>query len=196
LILQDGVNSYAGTSDTSIKSASQTTNFGTATTIEVNGGSSDIGALIKWNLSSIPAGSTVQSVKITLNITDASTQSYSIYELKHAWVESTATWKIWTTSQNWQTAGAAGANDRGTTALGTVVATPVGSGTTTLNASESPSYKNWINTASSNNGFILRTTRPRQTTSSSAPARRPQSASGPRSKLRILRRSRLAYVEK
>jgi hypothetical protein len=152
---QDGVNSYAGTTDTHIKNGSQNTNFGTATAIEVAGGNADTGALIKWNLSSIPAGSTIQSVKITLNVTDASTQSYNIYDVKRAWVESTATWKIWNTGQNWQTNGAEGANDRGSTSLGTVIATPVGSRTTTLNAAGIAVVQSWVNNSATNNGFIF-----------------------------------------
>ncbi|HET9933276.1 MAG TPA: hypothetical protein VFQ35_21375, partial [Polyangiaceae bacterium] len=55
---------YAGTNDTSLKQASATTNFGSQTTLYVDGddGSGvDLSTLISWSLSGIPAGSVVQS---------------------------------------------------------------------------------------------------------------------------------------
>jgi len=152
---QDGVNGYAGTRDTCIKNGSQTTNFGNDPTFEFNCGNTDIGALIKWDLSAIPAGSTIQSVQITLEVTNASTQTFTIYELKRAWVETGANWKAWASGSNWQTAGASGANDRGSTSLGTVVCNATGSRTTTLNASGIALVQNWINNPSTNNGFTF-----------------------------------------
>jgi len=59
---QDGVlptSSYAGTSDASIKQATASTNYGSATSLEADGDASggvDKSGLIKWTLSGIPAG--------------------------------------------------------------------------------------------------------------------------------------------
>src|SRR5262245_27771905 len=73
---QDGVlpsSSYAGTTDASIKQASASTNFGSAATLEADGddgGGVDKSAVVRWELSGIPAGSIVQSASITMRITD------------------------------------------------------------------------------------------------------------------------------
>ena len=47
-------------------------------------------ALLRWDISSIPAGVTVKSATITLNITTTSSQTYQLYELKQNWTESGA----------------------------------------------------------------------------------------------------------
>ncbi|MCI0692430.1 hypothetical protein L0337_10560, partial [candidate division KSB1 bacterium] len=53
---QDGVGGYTGTRDTKLVSGSPTTNYGTASAVELDG-SPDISALVSWDLTSIPAGS-------------------------------------------------------------------------------------------------------------------------------------------
>lgn len=64
---QNGVlptSSYAGNTDSSIKQATATTNYGTAISLEADGddGSGvDKSALLRWTLSGIPVGSIVQS---------------------------------------------------------------------------------------------------------------------------------------
>jgi len=153
---QDGVNAYAGTRDTHIKggtTSTQNKNFNTATNVEICG-SPDTAALLKWDLSAIPAGSTVQSVTLNLYITDASTQSFPLYDLKCDWVENGATWKAFATGSNWLVAGAAGALDRGATSLAALKVTPTGSQTTTLNAAGIAAVQNWINAPAANFGFI------------------------------------------
>ncbi|MGA7304143.1 MAG: hypothetical protein WBW88_04685, partial [Rhodothermales bacterium] len=50
---QQGLNSYAGALDTKIKSDAPTTNFGSTADIEIDG-SPDYGALLYWDVSSIP----------------------------------------------------------------------------------------------------------------------------------------------
>ena len=114
---QDGVGGYTGTRDTKLMSQDPTTNFGTAVTMEIDG-SPDRSSLLYWDLASIPPGSIVDSVDVTLNITNGTTQNYEFYESLRPWVESEATWNQYASGQSWQVAGADGSLDRGTTVFG------------------------------------------------------------------------------
>ena len=93
---QDGVtptSGYEGTRDTKIKADAQDTNFGSDTELEADG-SPDYATLLKWDLSSLPASSTVLSAEVTIEIFNTSPDSYEIYEMKQDWVEDEATsWK-------------------------------------------------------------------------------------------------------
>ena len=105
---QDGVapnNAYNGTRDTKIKSDEPTTIFGSDTELEVDG-DPDRSVILKWNVSSLPPGSSVHSASITLEVTNASTDSYEIYEMKQDWVEGEADWSQYRSGNTWQTAGA------------------------------------------------------------------------------------------
>jgi hypothetical protein len=157
---QDGMfptTSYAGTTDTDLRSNSAGTNFGTANPMVANG-SPDQSTVIRWDLSQLPQlGTAVQSVSLTLSIADGSTQTYEIYEMKRDWSESQATWDA-NAGGNWQVAGAQGTDgpspDRGTTVLGTLTG---GSGTQTfaLNAAGVAVVQGWIQNPSTNFGFII-----------------------------------------
>jgi len=160
---QNGVyptTSYAGNIDTAIMENAPTTNYGNAATITVDGdepsaSSKDAYGLLKWDVSAIPTGKTVTSASITINVSDVTASpGYTLYELKRNWSESTATWNLYS-STAWETAGAKGANDRGTTALGTATPTATGQYTINLNSAGVALVQNWINNPASNNGFIL-----------------------------------------
>src|SRR5688572_7948303 len=116
---QNGVSptsAYAGTDDGTIRQASAGTNYGTASTCEADGddGSGvDKSCLIRWALSGIPAGSTVQSATVTLRVTDATSHTYNLYALSRSWVEAQVSWQNAQTGTPWATAGALGATDRG-----------------------------------------------------------------------------------
>jgi hypothetical protein len=145
---------YTGMVDTKITGTYPTVDYGGATTLYLDG-SPDTSALLKWNLSDIPTGSTVQGVSLTLNVSDASSDTYEIYDLKRDWVEGQATWQIAANGTNWQVAGAQGSLDRGTTVLGTVTAASKGSVTIQLNSAGVAVVQNWINNPTTNRGFII-----------------------------------------
>jgi hypothetical protein len=98
LNLQDGVAptaGYVGTRDTYIKENAPTTNFGGALALDVRGNANqNTSTLLTWGLSGIPAGATIQSASLTLNVTNASVNSYGLYELLRDGQEATATWNI------------------------------------------------------------------------------------------------------
>jgi hypothetical protein len=126
--------SYAGTTDATIRQASASSNFGNVTTCRVDGdegGGADLACLLRWNATSIPIGSMIQSASITLRALAGTTQTYGLYPVLRSWNESEVTWQRSTTSSTWQIAGAKGSTDRGD-AIGTI--TGSGSVTVALNA--------------------------------------------------------------
>ena len=132
-------------------------NYGAVTSLGVGGDQpagtgKDQSALLKWNLSTIPAGSKISSASVTLNVTNTSIQTYQAYELKRPWVESAATWLLYAVGKSWQTAGAKGSLDRGTTVVGSVSPSTTGSQTFAL----SPALvQGWVDNPSTNNGIII-----------------------------------------
>jgi hypothetical protein len=146
--------SLTATADTYIDTRKATTNFGSAATLTADG-KPDLSALLKWDLSSIATGSTLQSVKLSINVTGTSPETFEIYELKRSWTESQATWKKANSSTNWQSAGAKGALDRGSTVLGTVNASATGIRTVTLNAAGLAVVQGWVENPATNFGFVI-----------------------------------------
>jgi hypothetical protein len=142
------------TADTYVSGGSKTSNFGASSSLIVDG-SPDNAALLSWNLSSIPAGSTLQSATLSVNVTGTSADTYEIYELKRSWTELQATWNKAATGSNWQSAGAQGSLDRGSTVLGTVTASATGIRNVVLNAAGLAVVQGWVNNPATNFGFIL-----------------------------------------
>jgi hypothetical protein len=144
------------TADTRISENAPTTNYGGATSITVDGdepnkSGKDVYALIRWDLSSVPAGSRVTSVSITLNVNEASKDTYQIYALKRKWVESMATWGLYATGQQWEVAGAKGSLDRGEQ-VGSVASPKAGTRTFTLTPALAQS---WVDDSSTNFGILI-----------------------------------------
>ena len=108
--------------DTYIDAWYPTTNYGAVDTVNVRSG--DIrGALLQFNISTIPTDATITSARLYLyavSQTNANPIEISTYQVLRAWNESTATWNVASTGVNWGTAGANNIlNDRFTTASDT-----------------------------------------------------------------------------
>lgn len=159
---QDGVyptSSYNGTRDTFIKEETPSTNYGTQTTIEVDGDDPestgrDSWGIIKWDLSTIPSGTTVLAAMITIYITNPG-NAYNIYRMKRDWLETEATWNIYSTGNNWETPGAQGTNDRGSASLGSTPAAVTGRRYIMLNSSGIDLVQGWVDGTISNYGVII-----------------------------------------
>lgn len=117
---QNTADTYSGFVDTYISEGTATTNYSSASGIEVNKYQSG-----GWNmvlckaagLSSIPPGSTVSAVSLffRVNAADLADGTYviSAKRLLRDWVTAQATWNVYATASNWTTAGAQGdATDR------------------------------------------------------------------------------------
>ena len=141
---QDGMaptTDYGGTRDTKIREKlTRSEFFGSDTEIEVDG-ASDKAGLLKWDLSSIPVNSTILSAEIILEITDRSTDTYEVYELKRDWEEGETNWYQYSNGNMWQVEGANGSDDRGSDVLGSFDAEFPGRDTIRLDQAAMTAYK-------------------------------------------------------
>lgn len=144
-------------------SNSATANNGTAGFIAVgedNTATATYRSLVKWDLSSIPAGSTITATTLTLTVhTDRSdnARTLSVFRVLRAWTETGSTWNNWDTGQAWGTAMCANTtSDREATDIGTATqpANPAVDSTVavTLTASK---VQEWLDGVLTNNGILL-----------------------------------------
>lgn len=153
--------------DTFILNTTATTNYGTNVLLAIGDSSGSVSAAyrvpIKFDLSSIPANARVLAVELGLNeyaaYDTAATGSWAahLYTLLRNWVEAEATWNVYSSGNNWTTAGAAGADTDisasvdsitldGTAAVGFV--TWSGSGLVSL-------VQDWVDGSVSNYGVLI-----------------------------------------
>ncbi len=116
--------------------------------------------LVKFDVSSIPAGSMINSATLSFYINldrSSNARTARVRYLKRDWVEGEATWNIYSTGNNWETAGASGANDVDSTDLATASYTATESTGAykdfTLNDSGLSVINRWVNGNLSNYGF-------------------------------------------
>ncbi len=158
---QNGVSpssSYSGTTDAYLSEDSPATNFGSSTEIladgdDPSGTGRDLVSLLRWDVSSIPAGSVVQSVSLQLDIFNATGTGYGIFSLERDWNENEATWNQASSGMSWASPGASGGSDRGSASLGTV--TGGGLQSFVLNPDGVARVQQWINDPATNFGLIL-----------------------------------------
>ncbi len=139
---------YAGTRDTFLEEANPTTNYGTNSDLKADGPSGtgvEQIPLISWDISSIPGNATVQSADISINVYNASTGDYHLYEVLTSWNETAETWNSFDT-----------VNDIGTTVMGTLSSGSAGYNTYSLNAAGVALVQNWIDGSKTNNGFAVK----------------------------------------
>lgn len=114
---QDGNSLYSaeddhdsdGHIDTYIDEANATTNNGSATNIGIldYSGSDEQRGLLKFDMSDLPASASITSAHLQVYVELISVSAtYGAYGLKRDWVEGEATWNIFSTGNNWGTAGA------------------------------------------------------------------------------------------
>ena len=123
------------------------------------GAGSDAHALIKFDLSSIPAGATISSAVLNLYLESlsSSTIQVSLYRVVRDWIEGTrsgtgtadgATWNTYDSSSSWGTGG--GDHDLAATALTTINGAP---GWYSWDATAL--VTGWLTAPASNNGMLL-----------------------------------------
>lgn len=147
-------------SDCTLISNSATSNFNSLNRVgERNDAVGEVNRLlIKFDLSGIPAGSVIDSATLSLMVeTDVSSnaRTFRVFRVKRVWVPAQATWNIYSTGNNWGTAGCSNTtSDREATDIGN----------TSFSASETVGqFKDFTLTASvvqdmvagTNNGFLV-----------------------------------------
>jgi hypothetical protein len=118
IILQEGLNSYVGCIDAEIFSGAADTVQGDNTE-EITWWSEgdQRNAVISWeDLSSIPEGSTITGVTISIYFTGSSaTYPVVCRRILQSWLEDQVTWNSRSTGNSWATAGCKGSTDRSDT---------------------------------------------------------------------------------
>jgi len=156
---QDGVAptvSYAGTRDTYIDASSPDTNYGgSGVTTLASDGDPDQAAMLRWDISSISPGTTVQAASITLSVTSPSSDTYELYEVKRDWVETEATWNHYAIGNPWQQPGAQAASDKGEDVLGVISASSAGTCVINLNDDGIARVQRWVDDPFTNYGVVI-----------------------------------------
>lgn len=151
---------YDGTFDTYIREASASSNFGGATTLQVDGdepsgSATDMSILLGWDIGVVPADAMVQSATIYLNVLNISSGPYSCYGLLTPWEETQATWNNALTASTWAIAGARGAGDRANLPLCTISAPVTGPVAVDLNSDGLALVQSWVDGSLPNHGIII-----------------------------------------
>ena len=156
--------------DTYMSANDVTYNNGGNTIIHVDNttGTSRRGALLKWDLSSIPSSATINSASLQLYISDASPLVFNLYNMRRSWVEGTssqaassssANWNTYDGSNSWGTVGAASTStDRYDTNLwgaDTSTFASTGSATVALNSSGVAVVQGWVDGSLTNYGLTM-----------------------------------------
>lgn len=148
--------------DTYIDQLNPTSNFATSDLRvgEQSGNTNLYRTLIKFDLSSIPSDATINSAVLTLNITtdnSVNDRTMRAYRLKKAWVEAQATWNIYSTGNNWTTAGGFDSADCEQTDIGSVLIDDATATSTTIDITLTASaVQEWVSGAFANNGILLK----------------------------------------
>lgn len=132
-------------------------NFNGETKLNVQG-TEDIKTLVRFDLSSIPAGATITSATLSLynysynNAANGGT--LSVYRVNKPWVETQATWSVYATGNNWTAAGMQADTDYLTSPVVpiTIDMTP----NVWRNFDVTALVQSWISGATANRGFVVR----------------------------------------
>jgi PKD repeat protein len=162
VFFQDGLApdpGYDGTFDAYIREASANTNYGSATTLQVDGDEpsstgTDMNIVIGWDVSDIPATATVDAATIHLNTLNVG-GPYSCHGLLRAWNQAEVTWNEATTGNPWGIPGAEAASDRDSTLLCTFNAGSVAPLAINLNAAGVALVQSWVDGGLPNNGIVI-----------------------------------------
>jgi lysophospholipase L1-like esterase len=151
---------YFGTLDTVLSQNDPSINYSGDIALYVDGddpagSDADLSTLLYWDISAIPAGSIIQEASITLNVFNASNDSYQVYEMKRDWMESASTWNLYSSTNGWEIPGALGSQDRGDMVLGSFSPTETGPYVINLNSEGMALVQAWVDNPTSNHGFII-----------------------------------------
>lgn len=127
----------------------------------MNSHGSPMRAMIKFDLSQIPANATVTAVSMTVTEVkenSIATTDYELHRILQNWTASEATWNNRTASSAWSAAGLAADTDYTATASGTITATVGAFGPHTFDSNDKliADVQAWISDPTSNNGWFFK----------------------------------------
>lgn len=151
------------TYDTNIASDNPTKNYDTSTAAFSGESNAVSGRIWRWlakfDFSSIPSVAIVTSATLELyqngDFSSNARVKY-VYRVKRDWINDKVTWNIYSTGNNWQTAGCSGSDDRELTDIGSLSLGAGESDNAWYAWSLTPSaVQEWISGSFANNGLIL-----------------------------------------
>ncbi len=155
--LQQGLNGYAGVTDTWINFYDPNLNFNGETKLNVHG-TEDIKALVRFELPAHPAGTRITSATLSLyNYTHASSANggtVSVYPVSRAWIDSQATWNQASAGNNWAAAGMQSGTDYRTSPMTSITINTTSGVWRDFDATAI--VQGWIDGTFPNNGFVVR----------------------------------------
>ncbi len=156
---QDGVSpdaSYAGTRDAMLDSYKETTCYSNNTSVMIGRGNLHK-PVVQWAVDSVPSNAVLRQAILefncTLSIDDP--MAVNLYAPKRAWTETGVTWDNYNETTAWQTAGATGSEDIGSTVLGSFSIKSAANVEVELNSNGLAYAQTWLTSASNNCGFLL-----------------------------------------
>lgn len=153
--------SYQGVADVSLYERTPTTAAGAGTSLMADVDypeSSGLGAtaLLRFDVTAIPPGSTITAASLTLNVTNPSSgAAFVIAPLTRPWTESQATWTQAASGQRWGAPGALDPSDRGGTPLASFLPKATGTHVVPFNAAGLATLRAWVNAPSLNFGVVV-----------------------------------------
>jgi ferric-dicitrate binding protein FerR (iron transport regulator) len=161
---QDGrfpATDYAGTRDTTIAEKNPQSNFGGSRTLVAEAEDAKekkkaSWTLLRWDVSSIPPGSLVHSVSVTLHVLEPSRgQAFYFFEPARSWSETEASWKFASPGNLWRFPGSLGGVERWPSPLGTIAPLQKGEYTSVLGDAGVALVQSWINVPAGNAGLQI-----------------------------------------
>jgi hypothetical protein len=117
--------------------------------------SSRFSCLLRWDLTSIPPGSTVNSTSLAIHVLDASPETFRVYRIYKNWAETEVTWTIARVALlPWEEAGAKGLSDRGPSWINTLALSTTGAHEI-KGAIPKNIVQTWVNTPGDNHGISI-----------------------------------------
>lgn len=153
--------SLPASADTYLSQNSPSKNYGSQATLLVDGddpakSDNNKHILIKFNLSQIPAGATIQSARLKIRVVDASSHTYNTHYIKRNWAESGATWRTYDGTNAWASTGARHSTyDRGGTNLAPFKASATGPASISLNSAGVAKVQDWVDGRTPNYGLMI-----------------------------------------
>lgn len=151
---------YSGAKDTTLSQETPHQILGGLATLYADGddpagSGKDLSALLYWDIASIPKGSVVKEVSISLRITDITLDNYELHGITRPWVEGQANWYRATSTSLWEEPGAQGTLDRGVNLVGAYSPGCTGDFTFFLNRVGVDLIQSWVDNTGANNGIIF-----------------------------------------
>lgn len=158
-----GTDTFAGVQDTDLDETAPTANHGTDGEHQLTQylSTAKVWPIFRFTgLSNIPAGATISDAQLSIYCTNADiAANFDVFRVLRNWVVSEATWNIYSTGNNWATAGAGGSGtDIAASASGTGTtsgAADIGTRRVFTGAGMITDVQNIVN-GGSNHGWVIK----------------------------------------